>query len=182
MRTWHAQSDVKRYQKCHAMVVPKYRRRSIYGSLRRDIRGIARDLCQQRVLRSWRGMQFRTLSICARSSRRSSLRQTQRDFCSGALCRAACAAGAVHASCPLPPPASPTGNANVPEQVPTDRVSVGRLTLRVGAKSGWPRLPPARQNCPGLGMRNRLAGTGAGARCNSHCFCGATKSPSVWIL
>ena len=65
--------------------MPKYRRRSIYGALRRDIRGIARDLCQQRVLRSWRGMQFRTLSICARSSRRSSLRQTQRDFCSSAL-------------------------------------------------------------------------------------------------
>ena len=48
MRTWHAHSDVKRYQKCHAMVVPKYRRRSIYGALRRDIRGTVRDLCQQK--------------------------------------------------------------------------------------------------------------------------------------
>jgi putative transposase len=47
MRDWQGQSHVKWYCKYHVVFVPKYRRRSIYGSLRRQIGGILRELCQQ---------------------------------------------------------------------------------------------------------------------------------------
>ena len=47
MRDWQGQSHVKWYCKYHVVIVPKYRRRSIYGSLRRQIGGILRELCQQ---------------------------------------------------------------------------------------------------------------------------------------
>ncbi len=47
MREWQSQSHVKWYCKYHIVFVPKYRRRSIYGSLRRQIGGILRDLCRQ---------------------------------------------------------------------------------------------------------------------------------------
>ncbi len=47
MRDWQSQSHVKWYCKYHVVFVPKYRRRSIYGTLRRQIGGILRDLCQQ---------------------------------------------------------------------------------------------------------------------------------------
>ena len=50
MRDWQGQSHVKwycKYHKYHVVFVPKYRRRSIYGSLRRQIGGMLRELCQQ---------------------------------------------------------------------------------------------------------------------------------------
>jgi putative transposase len=47
MRDWQGQSHVKWYCKYHVVFVPKYRRRSIYGSLRRQIGRILRELCQQ---------------------------------------------------------------------------------------------------------------------------------------
>ena len=47
MRDWQGQSHVKWYCKYHVVFVPKYRRRSIYGSLRRQIGGILRELCRQ---------------------------------------------------------------------------------------------------------------------------------------
>jgi putative transposase len=47
MRDWQGQSHVKWYCKYHVVFVPKYRRRSIYGSLRRQIGGMLRELCQQ---------------------------------------------------------------------------------------------------------------------------------------
>ena len=47
MRDWQSQSHVKWYCKYHVVFVPKYRRRSIYGPLRRQIGGIFRDLCRQ---------------------------------------------------------------------------------------------------------------------------------------
>jgi putative transposase len=47
MRDWQGQSHVKWYCKYHVVFVPKYRRRSIYESLRRQIGGILRELCQQ---------------------------------------------------------------------------------------------------------------------------------------
>jgi len=48
MRDWQRQSHVKGYCKYHVVFVPKYRRRAIYGTLRKQIGGILRDLCQQR--------------------------------------------------------------------------------------------------------------------------------------
>lgn len=47
MRDWQSQSHVKWYCKYHVVFVPKYRRRVIYGPLRRQIGGILRQLCAQ---------------------------------------------------------------------------------------------------------------------------------------
>ena len=47
MRDWQGQSHVKWYCKYHIVIVPKCRRRAIFGSLRRQIGGILRDLCMQ---------------------------------------------------------------------------------------------------------------------------------------
>jgi putative transposase len=38
---------VKWYCKYHVVFVPKYRRRSLYGTLRRPIGAIVRELCRQ---------------------------------------------------------------------------------------------------------------------------------------
>ena len=46
MRDWQSQAHVRYYCKYHIVWVPKYRRRSIYGSLRKDIGRIMRDLCR----------------------------------------------------------------------------------------------------------------------------------------
>ena len=47
MREWQSQSHVRWYCRYHIVFVPKYRRRSIYGSLRRNIGGVMRELCRQ---------------------------------------------------------------------------------------------------------------------------------------
>jgi len=47
MREWQSQAHVKHYCRYHIVFVPKYRKKSIYGTLRKDIGGIFRDLCRQ---------------------------------------------------------------------------------------------------------------------------------------
>ena len=47
MRDWQSQAHVKHYCKYHVVFVPKYRRKSIYGTLRKEIGGILRELCRQ---------------------------------------------------------------------------------------------------------------------------------------
>ena len=47
MREWQSQSHVQWYCKYHIVFVPKYRRRVIYGQLRRRIGPLLRELCQQ---------------------------------------------------------------------------------------------------------------------------------------
>ena len=47
MRDWQRQSHVKWYCKYHVVFVPKYRRRAIDGTMRRQIGGSLRDLCQR---------------------------------------------------------------------------------------------------------------------------------------
>jgi putative transposase len=47
MRDWQSQSHVKWYCKYHVVFVPKYRRRSIDGPVRRQIGGMLRELCRQ---------------------------------------------------------------------------------------------------------------------------------------
>ena len=47
MRDWQSQTHVKHYCKYHIVIVPKYRKKAIYGSLRRDIGKILRELCRQ---------------------------------------------------------------------------------------------------------------------------------------
>lgn len=47
MREWQSQAHVKHYCRYHIVFVPKYRKKSIYGVLRKEIGGIFRDLCRQ---------------------------------------------------------------------------------------------------------------------------------------
>ena len=47
MRDWQSQAHVKHYCKYHVVFVPKYRRKSIYGTLRKEVGGILRELCRQ---------------------------------------------------------------------------------------------------------------------------------------
>jgi len=47
MLDWQSQSHVKWYCKYHVVFVPKYRRRSLYGPLRRQIGATLRELCRQ---------------------------------------------------------------------------------------------------------------------------------------
>jgi len=47
MREWQSQSHVRWYCRYHIVIVPKYRKKAIYGALRKDIGGILKDLCKQ---------------------------------------------------------------------------------------------------------------------------------------
>ena len=48
MKDWRSQSHVKWDCKYHVVIVPKYRRRKFYGSLRAEIGKILRQLCRQK--------------------------------------------------------------------------------------------------------------------------------------
>ena len=50
MKDWRSQSHVKWDCKYHIVIVPKYRRRRFYGSLRGEIGKILRGLCQQKEI------------------------------------------------------------------------------------------------------------------------------------
>jgi putative transposase len=47
MREWQSLSHVRWYCRYHVVLVPKYRKRAIFGSLRKAIGGILRKLCEQ---------------------------------------------------------------------------------------------------------------------------------------
>jgi len=47
MRDWQSQSHVKWYCRYHIVIVPKYRRKSMFGALRRDIGQILKELCRR---------------------------------------------------------------------------------------------------------------------------------------
>ncbi|MFC1603034.1 IS200/IS605 family transposase [Pseudomonadota bacterium] len=47
MREWQSQAHVKHYCRYHVVFVLKYRKKPIYGTLRKDIGGIFKDLCRQ---------------------------------------------------------------------------------------------------------------------------------------
>ena len=48
MHDWHSLSHVRWDCKYHVVIVPKYRRRSLYGKFRGDVGRILRELCRQR--------------------------------------------------------------------------------------------------------------------------------------
>lgn len=48
MHEWESLSHVRWECKYHVVIVPKYRRKVIYGKLRRQVGAILRDLCRQR--------------------------------------------------------------------------------------------------------------------------------------
>ena len=47
MRDWRSQSHVRWYCRYHIVFAPKYRKKAIFGQLRRDIGGVLRELCTQ---------------------------------------------------------------------------------------------------------------------------------------
>ena len=47
MREWKNQTHVKWYCRYHIVIVPKYRRKKIYGTLRREIGPLLRELCDR---------------------------------------------------------------------------------------------------------------------------------------
>ena len=47
MREWQSRSHVRWYCRYHVVWVPKYRKRSIFGQIRREIGKIVRELCQR---------------------------------------------------------------------------------------------------------------------------------------
>ncbi len=47
MREWQSQSHVRWYCRYHVVIVPKYRRKAIFGTLRREIGKMLRELCEQ---------------------------------------------------------------------------------------------------------------------------------------
>ena len=47
MRAWQSQSHVRWYCRYHVVWVPKYRKRTIFGQMRRGIGTIVRELCQR---------------------------------------------------------------------------------------------------------------------------------------
>ena len=48
MHEWESLSHVRWECKYHVVIIPKYRRRALYGQLRKDIGTILRELCRQK--------------------------------------------------------------------------------------------------------------------------------------
>jgi putative transposase len=48
MHEWDSLSHVRWECKYHVVIVPKYRRRALYGKMRRPVGNILRELCRQR--------------------------------------------------------------------------------------------------------------------------------------
>lgn len=47
MREWESQSHVRWYCRYHIVIVPKYRRKAIFGALRRELGPILKELCKR---------------------------------------------------------------------------------------------------------------------------------------
>ena len=43
MREWQSQSHVKWYCRYHVVIVPKYRKKATFGTLRKEIGGVLKD-------------------------------------------------------------------------------------------------------------------------------------------
>ena len=48
MKDWRSQAHVKWDCKYHVVFLPKYRQRKVFGSVRREIGTILRELCRQK--------------------------------------------------------------------------------------------------------------------------------------
>ena len=47
MREWQSQAHVKWYWRYHVVIVPKYRRKSMFGAIRREVGEIFKELCRR---------------------------------------------------------------------------------------------------------------------------------------
>ena len=50
MRQWQSQAHVRWYCRYHIVIVPKYRVKSMYGAIRRDVGAILREQCRRHGL------------------------------------------------------------------------------------------------------------------------------------
>ena len=50
MKDWQSQAHVKWECKYHVVILSKYRKKTLYGSVRREIGKILRDLCRQKEI------------------------------------------------------------------------------------------------------------------------------------
>ena len=48
MKDWQSQAHVKWECKYHVVIVPKYRKKVMYGKMRRNLGGVLRQLCRQK--------------------------------------------------------------------------------------------------------------------------------------
>jgi putative transposase len=64
MRAWQNQSHVTWYCRYHVVIVPKYRRKSMFGLLRRDIGLILKELCRRFGIDLVEGRGCRITFIC----------------------------------------------------------------------------------------------------------------------
>ena len=56
MKDWRSQAHVKWECKFHVVILPKYRKKALYGTLRKGIGRILRDLCRQKGLEIVEGL------------------------------------------------------------------------------------------------------------------------------
>jgi putative transposase len=47
MREWQSQTHVKWYCRYHVVIVPKYRRKAMFGGMRREVGEIFKELCRR---------------------------------------------------------------------------------------------------------------------------------------
>ncbi len=50
MKDWQSQAHVKGDCQYHVVILPKYRRKVLYGRMRRGVGQILRDLCRQKEI------------------------------------------------------------------------------------------------------------------------------------
>jgi REP-associated tyrosine transposase len=55
MKDWRSQAHVKWECKYHVVILPKYRQRKPFGTVRRKIGGILRQLCRQKGIEMLQG-------------------------------------------------------------------------------------------------------------------------------
>ena len=55
MKDWRSQAHVKWECKYHVVILPKYRQKKLFGSVRREIGGILRQLCRQKGIEMLQG-------------------------------------------------------------------------------------------------------------------------------
>ena len=55
MHEWQSLSHVKWECKYHVVIIPKYRRKVLYGRMRKEVGAILRDLCRQRGIEMLEG-------------------------------------------------------------------------------------------------------------------------------
>jgi len=64
MHDWKSLSHVRWDCKYHLVIVPKYRKRRLYGKFRQKVGAILKELCSQKELKYWKGICCPTISIC----------------------------------------------------------------------------------------------------------------------